>query len=130
MNEDQHHSASALLPYRFKIAGWVLVICTLAAGIWFTNLLEKGQTESMISGLKICLLIGLFLTMAGRDKQEDELISLWRLKSMEWSFRWGFLYVAFCLTMNEPHEAPGAMEILLSMVTIYHLVFYFKKRQG
>jgi hypothetical protein len=52
-----------------------------------------------------------------------------RLKSFEWAFRWGVLYtVVDALLSENPIELTG-FSLIFSMLIVYLLVFYSKKRE-
>jgi hypothetical protein len=89
-----------LLPYRFKTAGWILLIPSLIIGIalnfvlpYFLENYEYKEGASLSSILDFvyewgntiiitCLVIGVLFTAYSREKIEDELTSQIRLNSL------------------------------------------------
>ena len=92
---------SYFLPNRFKKIGWLLIaihlsiILALLFLIEIVNVLPVSNTAAVIVHLfEYTLMIGLVLVISSREKEEDELIRLIRLKS----FQYG-LYLAVCISI-------------------------------
>jgi len=102
-----------LLPYRFKIVGWILTIPAFATGLWFmiaepdfeamTFMVPAiiGETDGSFIGetgyfimnrnnlmdelIGTVLMAGLLLLCFTRERQEDEYIARVRYESMQWA---------------------------------------------
>lgn len=121
-----------LFPYSVKLIGIILLSMTgfiiLLVQTGFGNQVLV-QSDTLRVALRSALLISLFLIASSRDKTEDELVALLRLKAFEWSFRWGILYTMFDLVLPDSNLALSGFSLIFSMLIVYLLVFYFKKRE-
>lgn len=130
--ENNSINYNTLLPFQFKLVGFIclMLIATFAALVRFGNVFDEMIQPNMLrSGLQSSILLGLFLIASSRERVEDELIGLMRLKSFEWAFRWGVLYtVVDALLPGNPIELTG-FSLIFSMLIVYLLVFYSKKRE-
>ncbi len=130
--ENNSINYNTLLPFQFKLVGFIclMLIVTFAALVRFGNVFDEIIQPNMLrSGLQSSILVGLFLIASSRERVEDELAGLIRLKSFEWAFRWGVLYtVVDALLSEKPSELTG-FSLIFSMLIVYLLVFYSKKRE-
>jgi hypothetical protein len=123
---------SAWFPHRFKHLGAVLLVITcmlavaLQLGNWFN---EIAKTETYRSGMRVMILISLFIIASSREKIEDELVGFLRLKAFEWAFRWGILYTIFDLIFPDNGIELSGFSLIFSMLIVYMLVFYTRKRE-
>lgn len=122
----------ALFPYLIKYLGIILLITTCIVVLWYQtefgikSLLPFGTMQIII---RISFLISLFLIASSREKDEDELVGLLRLKSFEWSFRWGILYTIVDLAIPANAIELSGFSLIFSMLIVYLMVFYFKKKE-
>lgn len=115
-----------LFPLWFKYLG--LAIFLGGAILPFElDLLYEGKN---ILGLQIANL-GLFLTCFSKDKNEDEMINLIRLKSFYRSVIMGFLYSAIIFAVNVFSDNDGnhtpATQLTMFILLVYLLNFYITK---
>jgi hypothetical protein len=123
---------SAWFPHRFKFVGCAILFITgtLAIFLQMSELFENFVgSETFRALMRSSILIGMFFIASSRERIEDELVGLIRLKSFEWAFRWGILYTIFDLIFpNNAIELSG-FSLIFSMLIVYMLVFYAKKRE-
>ncbi|WP_319482032.1 hypothetical protein [uncultured Draconibacterium sp.] len=115
-----------LFPRWIKIIGIVIVL--LSATIpFYVNLLIEGKNYL---GLTVVNL-GLFLICFSRDKQEDEMSNLIRLKSFYRSTVLGFAYVFIFTAIEFIHgdefELVPAIQVITFMLLMYLLNYYVTK---
>ena len=123
---------NALLPVKFKYAGYVIACLAFlaAALINVTGLMDNFEKSSFLfTAIRCLILAGLFLVAVSRDKVEDELVGLIRLKAFELSFRWGVLYVIVDSILPMAGIGMSGFSLVLSMLILYLLVFNSKKKQ-
>jgi hypothetical protein len=123
---------SAWFPHRFKLVGCVILFITgvLATFLQLGDVFDEiVKSNAFRSGMRSTILIGLFLIASSREKIEDELVGLIRLKSFEWSFRWGILCTILDLAFPASSIELSGFSLIFSMLIVYLLVFYFKKRE-
>jgi hypothetical protein len=124
------NTISAWFPHKFKFVGCVILFITgvLATFLQLGDLFDEiVKSEAFRSGMRGTILIGLFLIASSREKIEDELVGLLRLKSFEWSFRWGILYTIVDLAFPANVVELSGFSLIFSMLIVHLLVFYFKK---
>lgn len=112
-----------LLPYRYKIIGWVILVPSLLAGLLmllgidnFASFTFSGKTFAFVSGdlmkdnqyfqvistdLKATLAgtlitAGALLVAFSREKVEDEFIAALRLSSFQWAVLVSYTILFFC----------------------------------
>ncbi len=130
--ESESINFNALLPVKFKYAGYVIACLAFlaAALINLTGLIDNFEKSSFLSTAIRCLIVvGLFLVAVSRDKVEDELVGLIRLKAFELSFRWGVLYVIVDSILPMAGIGMSGFSLVFSMLILYLLVFNSKKKQ-
>lgn len=130
--ESETINFNALLPVKFKYAGYVIACLAFlaAALINVTGSMDNFEKSSFLFVAIRCLILaGLFLVAVSRDKVEDELVGLIRLKAFELSFRWGVLYVIVDSILPMAGIGMSGFSLVLSMLILYLLVFNSKKKQ-
>jgi predicted membrane channel-forming protein YqfA (hemolysin III family) len=115
-----------LFPQWFKYLG--IVIFLVGAILPFElGLLYEGQN---FLGLQIANM-GLFLICFSKDKNEDEMINLIRLKSLYRSVIMGFLYSAIVFAIrvfsNNEGEHTPATQLVMFILLVYLFNFYITK---
>lgn len=87
-------NSSYFLPHRYKWIGWAVIGLSLLAvtikGILYnysTEFQDLGVLDHLIGSiLSYAVMIGLTILVSTREKQEDEMIRLIRLKSFQYGF--------------------------------------------
>jgi hypothetical protein len=81
---------SFLFPYHFRFIGLLIFIPSLIIGsldLYFeNNLLSSFTTEFTDEISSIGIIVGLMLIAFSKFRNEDEMISYWRLQSLKFSF--------------------------------------------
>ncbi len=130
--ESESINFNALLPVKFKYAGYVVACSAFlaAALINVTGSMDNFEKHTFLfTAIRCLILAGLFLVAVSRDKVEDELVGLIRLKAFELSFRWGVLYVIVDSILPMAGIGMSGFSLVLSMLILYLLVFNSKKKQ-
>jgi len=87
-------NSSYFLPHRYKWIGWAIISISLLAvaikGILYnysTEFQDLGVVDHIIGSiLSYTVMIGLTILVSSREKQEDEMIRMIRLKSFQYGF--------------------------------------------
>ncbi|HKB45448.1 MAG TPA: hypothetical protein VKC90_13705 [Chitinophagaceae bacterium] len=124
-----------LLPNYFKWIGvgmMILVGLLLIAVKLFKIELPQNQKEILMVSTLRFFLLGLFVIALARDKIEDELTLLLRLKAM------GFIFTLVIVTViiqpiidliwKNPLENLTPPHLVLRMLIAYHIFFFFLKK--
>ncbi len=117
-----------LFPRWFKYLGLVLIVISATVPFSFDlNLLYDGKNYIGVQGANL----GLFLICFARDKIEDEMTNLIRLKSFYRSVIFGFLYVIVMDTGsyimgNKFNEMP-AYQLVFYIMSFYIFSYYITK---
>ena len=85
-------NSSYFLPYRYKWIGWAIIglslLAVAAKGILYnynTDFQDFGVFDHIIGSiLSYAVMVGLTILVSSREKQEDEMIRLVRLKSFQY----------------------------------------------
>jgi hypothetical protein len=130
--ENETVNFNHLLPAQFKYVGFTLAIFALASGFFielagFREIYSQSIIPSIF--LRNALIIGLFMIAASRERIEDELVGLLRLKALEISFRSAVLFVVIDSFLPLSETALNAISIVFIMLVVYLLVFNAKMRQ-
>jgi len=124
---EEHNSTGALLPHVFYRLGWILFAGTLVLSATVQWALPEYSSLSIQTGLQSGILLGLFVAAASKEREEDELTGLLRLKAYEWAFRWGIISFLVSIIFKDPAYG-SSFYVLVSMLLAYHLVFFIKKK--
>ncbi|WP_347838288.1 hypothetical protein [uncultured Draconibacterium sp.] len=123
-NDEAVFKKLKLFPRWFKLVGIVVVICAITLPWIFKSLLVDGSNYIGV----IYVNFGLFLICFSRDKVEDEMSNLIRLKSFYRSFGAGFVGFFF-LTYIENSVSDDFSQLsadtLLAVILGFYLVSYY-----
>jgi hypothetical protein len=137
MDKQKINEVKLLPRYFYKIG-----IAVIAAGLLITALAKLMQSSVERSSFLLfrdylpnLFLLGLFFIAWSKDRIEDELTSLIRLKAMAWAFGWGILYVigrplTDLLFFGDHYHALGSRQVIFSMLLVYLVVYYLNTRAG
>ena len=124
-----------LFPQYFKKIGLLIVVSTLATGISIKifGIQFSPSTKELIKTLASSLMIlGLLFIAWAKDKVEDELTILIRLKSLAWSFFTAMLYVIIRpyadLMISGEYKELSAKELVLVMLFGFLFMNFLQKR--
>lgn len=130
--ENETFNFNHLLPVNFKYAGFIIAIFALATG-FFIELagLKEIYSQSIVPSIFLgnALILGLFMIAASRERIEDEMVGLLRLKALEISFRSAVLFVVIDSFLPFAEKALSAISIVFIMLVLYLLIFNDKMRQ-
>ncbi|HEY0669210.1 MAG TPA: hypothetical protein VGD22_13580 [Sphingobacteriaceae bacterium] len=125
---DMYLNQIKLLPRYFKIAGLLIIVISVLLRIWANALMPdfKLYVPSLI-------ILGMSIIAFSRNKVEDELTLLIRLKAMSAAFVFGLIEVIlkpifnnwFDYNLNETDSG----RLIGKMLFFYFLFFYFFRRQ-
>jgi len=140
---DNHfHTKLRLLPNYFKKIGlgivliWALIVVLIFLKIINLHLSEENLSEDNLLLLKRLiftpLLIGLFLIGASKDKIEDELTLLIRLRSILWAFFFGTGYVILIPFMDflAGSRTEHKPETIIMMMLIAYIMNYYRQKRN
>ncbi len=123
----KNHKIIRLLPNYFK---WVGLVIMFLAGVLLIAIQSPKDTLSIITPR--FFLLGLLLISLAKDKTEDEMSMLLRLKAM------GFIFILVIgiiiirpvsdLIWKDTTPEPSSLHIVLRMLIAYHVVFFFLKK--
>jgi hypothetical protein len=124
-----------LLPGYFKMIGIVVMIVAFAVAISFKSMniaLGIGQKELLRELTMNAFILGLLFLVTSRDKVEDELTLLIRLKSMSWTFVWAVFLVIVTpiidLLFDDAIEPLPGQQVVGSMLCGYFIMYNWQKR--
>ena len=115
------------LPNYFKKIGVVLIVLTI-----MFRLMPVYHTihESFKIIFEDFLILGLFIIAIAKDKVEDEMSELIRLKAMAYGFSFAILYVIFRdfgLILGIEIKEINAQELLFTVLVTYHIICFTQK---
>ncbi len=124
-----------LLPGYFKMIGIAVMILAFAVAISFKSMnVEMGieQKELLRELTMNGFILGLLFLVTSRDKVEDELTLLIRLKSMSWTFVWAVFLVIVTpiidLLFDDAIEPLSGQQVVGSMLCGYLIMYNWQKR--
>lgn len=124
-----------MLPRYFKMIGLAVMILAFAVAISFKSLnVEMGidQKEMLRELTMNGFILGLLFLVTSRDKVEDELTLLIRLKSMSWTFVWAVFLVIVTpiidLLFDDAIEPLSGQQVVGSMLCGYLIMYNWQKR--
>jgi hypothetical protein len=124
-----------LLPGYFKMIGIGIMILAFAVAISFKSMnVEMGmdQKELLRELTMNGFILGLLFLASARDKVEDELTLLIRLKSMSWTFVWAVFLVIVTpiidLLFDDAIEPLSGQQVVGSMLCGYLIMYNWQKR--
>ena len=126
-NEDAVFKKLKLFPRWFKFLGLVIILCSVSLPWIFKSLLVEG---SNYLGM-IYINFGLFLICFSRDKIEDEMSNIVRLKSFYRSFGAGvvgFFFLTYIEnSVSDDFSQLPADTLLATILGIYLVSYYITK---
>lgn len=77
-------------------------------------------------------ILGLLFFAWSKDKVEDEMTVVIRLKAMAWTFSWAVLYVIIepivFLLFKDPIQDLTGQQVVMSMLFVYLIMYYLQKK--
>jgi hypothetical protein len=135
MESKRYKNKIVLLPTYFKIIGIVVMILAFVPAV-IVMLMNIEIIQSQKELFKVMtlnvLILGLFFIVMAKDKVEDEMTFVIRLKAMAWTFSWAVLYVIVkslvdLFLKDLPQDLSG-QQVVLTMLFVYLIMYYVKKR--
>jgi hypothetical protein len=131
-----YRNLQPLLPRAFKWVGISFLIfptLLLLSSKWFTSV---ELIHNNLDVIKILILdffiLGLLIVAFSKDKVEDELTLIIRLKAIAFSFIVTIVCVVlqpvFDALWRDPLSEPSGYKIIIGMLFLYLLSFYYYKR--
>jgi hypothetical protein len=124
-----------LLPGYFKMIGIGIMILAFAVAISFKSMnvaMGMDQKELLRELTMNAFILGLLFLASARDKVEDELTLLIRLKSMSWTFVWAVFLVIISpivdLLFDDAIEPLSGQQVVGSMLFGYLIMYNWQKR--
>ncbi len=124
-----------LLPGYFKMIGIGIMILAFAVAISFKSMnvaMGIEQKELLRELTMNAFILGLLFLVTSRDKVEDELTLLIRLKSMSWTFVWAVFLVIVTpiidLLFDDAIEPLSGQQVVGSMLCGYLIMYNWQKR--
>ncbi len=124
-----------LLPGYFKIIGTGIMILAFVVAISFKSMnvaMGIEQKELLRELTMNAFILGLLFLVTSRDKVEDELTLLIRLKSMSWTFVWAVFLVIVTpiidLLFDDAIEPLSGQQVVGSMLCGYLIMYNWQKR--
>jgi FtsH-binding integral membrane protein len=135
MPEHPKKNKTGLLPHSFKKVGIAVMVLAFIPAILVKAIgIAMAQTQKeliRVVTLNVFILGLLFLAWS-RDKIEDEMTLVLRLKSMGFAFLWGVLLVVVEPLINvffkNPIENSRAQGLVISMLLVYLTLYYLQKK--
>lgn len=120
-----------LLPYGFKLVGWVLLATAVAMGIWSIALDFDFTKSELLKPLTLVdplinnyIVIGIWLGAifvgCSREKIEDEMISRIRLNALLAGF---YLQALFIIAATFVFNSMDYLEVMMYNLVTYPLIF-------
>ena len=135
MENIKYTKEPVLLPGYFKIIGTGIMILAFAVAISFKSMnvaMGIEQKELLRELTMNAFILGLLFLASSRDKVEDELILLIRLKSMSWTFVWAVFLVIVTpiidLLFDDAIEPLSGQQVVGSMLCGYLIMYNWQKR--
>lgn len=136
MERKQRSNEAGLFPNYFKKIGIALMVLGFVPAIVVKTVnieLVQSQKDVLRMVTLNSFILGLFFVAWSKDKIEDEMTVLIKLKSLAFAFSWGVIYVIIKpitdLLFENPIEGLSAQSLLMSMLFVY-LFMYFLQKQG
>jgi hypothetical protein len=135
MENIKYTKEPVLLPGYFKMIGIVMMIVAFAVAISFKSMnvaMGIEQKELLRELTMNAFILGLLFLVTSRDKVEDELTLLIRLKSMSWTFVWAVFLVIVTpiidLLFDDAIEPLSGQQVVGSMLFGYLIMYNWQKR--
>ena len=135
MESKKYKKAPVLLPMYFKSIGLAVMILAIVSAI-IINALSVEMVQSQKEVFRVftlnAFILGLLFIAWSKDKIEDEMTVIIRLKAMAWTFTSAVLCVIIVpvidLLLKNPIANISGRQIVMSMLFFYLLIYYFQKR--
>jgi hypothetical protein len=135
MENENYKKEPVLLPVYFKKIGLAVMVLAFVATISVRTMNVQwgiGQKEMFREFTLNGFILGLLLLACSRDKVEDEMTVLIRLKSMSWTFIWAVLYVIispiFDLLFDDVISNLTGKQVVGSMLFVYLIMYNWQKK--
>lgn len=123
------------LPHSFKKIGFVIISLVLALAVYVVafGLDVSPGTKDWIKTISLSLFIfGLLLVARAKDKFEDEMTLLLKLKALRFAFVWAVLYVilkpVIDLLLVDAIIDLSAQEVVIAMLSMYIVYYWIQKK--
>lgn len=124
------------IPTYFKKVGLAIVVLAFISGYIVktldVELAQQGKDLFRVITLN-AFILGLLLIALAKDKNEDEMISALKLRTMAFAFVFGVSIVVITpivdLISNDPISEMSGHRVVLSMLGVYLIVYYLGKRK-
>jgi hypothetical protein len=135
MESNKYKKSPVLLPMYFKSIGLAVMILAIVSAI-IINALSVEMVQSQKEVFRVftlnAFILGLLFIAWSKDKIEDEMTVIIRLKAMAWTFTSAVLCVIIVpvidLLLKNPIANISGRQIVMSMLFFYLLIYYFQKR--
>jgi len=137
MENKSNKKELVLLPTKFKFIGLGVAAVSFGVHAYF-KVSEATATPDFIEMVRVCsmsgLILGVLLFALSKDKIEDEMTLLIRMRAMGASFIWGALSVIIRplvdIASGDPVEMMNGQTVILSMLFVFVLVHFLQKRNS
>lgn len=124
-----------LFPNHFKKVGALLILLAFIAApiprLFHLNLTQAKQDVFKLMAFN-CIILGLFLIAWAKDKIEDEMTLLIRLKAVSWAFGLAVMLVIINplmdLVFNDPIIVMKGQELIIQMLLVYLVMYHLFKK--
>jgi len=135
MENGNYTKGPVQLPGYFKMIGIAVMILAFVVAISFKtmNVAVGIEQKELLRELTMnAFILGLLFLASSRDKVEDELTLLIRLKSMSWTFVWAVFYVIVSpiidLIFHDAIDPLSGQRVVGSMLCVYLIMFNWQKK--
>jgi hypothetical protein len=115
------------LPNYFRIIGIVIIGLAVVVRIFFPSFHFQNDSSRIIN--TSILILGLLFVAISKDKVEDEMVELLRLKTMAYAFSFGVIYVVISpilyLISGLPVKDFEAQHLIFIVLTNYIIIYFF-----
>jgi membrane protease YdiL (CAAX protease family) len=134
--ENTHNiSQRILLPRYFRVVGLGSVLIAFAVMLLY----KLSSTELLLENTEVLkeltmnlIILGLFFIAWSKDKVEDELTLLVRLRAVAWAFGFSVLNVIFnpivSLLIGSKAEMISGQQAMLTMILAFLIMYYIQKK--
>jgi hypothetical protein len=135
MENVKYTKEPVLLPGYFKMIGLAVMIlaCIVAISFKSMNVAVGIEQKELLRELTMnAFILGLLFLASSRDRVEDELTILIRLKSMSWTFVWAVFLVIVTpivdLLFDDAIDPLSGQRVVGSMLCGYLIMYNWQKR--
>jgi hypothetical protein len=134
MESKRNKKEAVLLPNYFKKIGLVVMILAFVLAVVIKSMnieMVQSQKELFRVFTLNAFILGLLFFAWSKDKVEDEMTVVIRLKAMAWTFSWAVLYVIIepivYLLFKDPIQDLTGQQVVMSMLFVYLIMYYLQK---